>query len=148
MTQNARAVTVSEADRKELESWVRSTTTEQRLVQRARIILTLAGGGGNAQVGRQLGIREATVSKWRGRFVRGGLEGLRDAPRSGRPHTYTATTRQRILDQLDRPPPKGYATWSGSLVAKALGDVSARHVWRVLAEHKIQVQRRRSWCIS
>jgi transposase len=148
MRQNTRAVTVSEADRSVLESWVRSSTTEQRLAQRARIVLALAAGESNAAVGRRLGVREATVSKWRGRFVRSGVEGLHDARRAGRPPVYDATIRQRLFDQLDRPPPKGYATWNGALLAKALGDVSARQVWRVLATQKIQLQRRRSWCIS
>ena len=42
----------------------------------------------------------------------------------------------------------GYTTWTGGLVAKALGDVSADQVWRVLRKHGIQLQRRRSWCVS
>ncbi len=36
----------------------------------------------------------------------------------------------------------------GRLLAQALGDVSDDQVWRVLRKHKIQLQRRRSWCIS
>ena len=38
--------------------------------------------------------------------------------------------------------------WNGSLVAEALGDVSAHQVWRVLRKHGIHLQRRRSWCVS
>ena len=30
----------------------------------------------------------------------------------------------------------------------ALNDVSADHVWRILRKHEIQLQRRRSWCIT
>src|SRR4030042_1111889 len=33
-------------------------------------------------------------------------------------------------------------------VAAALGDVPKHQVWRVLRRHGIQLQRRRSWCIS
>ena len=33
-------------------------------------------------------------------------------------------------------------------LAQALGGVSARQVWRVLARHRISLQRRHSWCIS
>lgn len=33
-------------------------------------------------------------------------------------------------------------------MAAALGDVSEAQVWRVLRKHRIQLQRRRSWCIS
>ena len=33
------------------------------------------------------------------------------------------------------PPPDGHATWTGGLVAAALGDVSDDEVWRVLRRH-------------
>ena len=33
-------------------------------------------------------------------------------------------------------------------MAKALGDISALHVWWVLRRHGIHLQRRRSWCVS
>ena len=49
---------------------------------------------------------------------------------------------------LDQPAPEGYAQWNGPLLAEALGDVSTDHVWRILRKHQIQLQRRRSWCIS
>ena len=49
---------------------------------------------------------------------------------------------------MDEQPPDGYSSWNGRLLAKALGDVSADYVWRVLRNHGIQLQRRRSWCVS
>ena len=52
------------------------------------------------------------------------------------------------MAKLDEPPPERYATWSSSLLAEALGDVHKRQVWRVMEKHGIQLQRRRSWCIS
>ena len=57
-------------------------------------------------------------------------------------------TVKRILAQLDQPPPPGYSQWSGPLLARALPDISDDQIWRVLRQHKIQLQRRRSWCIS
>ena len=55
---------------------------------------------------------------------------------------------QRILQQLDEPPPEGFAQWNGRLLAEALGDVSDDYVWRVLRQHRISLERRQSWCIS
>ena len=135
-------------ERGTLEAWVRGTTTEQRMVQRARIVLAAAEGQATKEIARALHTRQATVSKWRTRFARLRVAGLADAPRPGRPHSYDSATERRILAQLDEPPPEGYATWTGRLVAEALGDVSAIHVWRVLRRHGIHLQRRRSWCIS
>jgi transposase len=93
-------------------------------------------------------VRTATVSRWRTRFAQHGMAGLTDKPRPGKPATYDADTARRILAQLDQPPPAGYATWNGKLVAQALGNVSKHQVWRVLRQHGINLQRRRSWCIS
>ena len=49
---------------------------------------------------------------------------------------------------LDEAPPKGFARWYGTLLAKALKGVSADHIWRVLRQHRISLERRHSWCIS
>ncbi len=139
---------ISAQDRETLLAWTRATTTEQRLVTRARIILQLAAGSTNKQVAERLELRAATVSKWRGRFAKAGPAGLCDKPRSGKPPTYTRETEKRVLGMLDTPPPAGYAQWNGSLIASALGDVSASQVWRILRVHGISLQRRRSWCVS
>jgi len=71
-----------------------------------------------------------------------------DKPRLGAKVKYGEDTERRIMKQLDVPPPPGHTTWTGGLVAQALGDVAASHVWRVLRKHGIHLQRRRSWCIS
>lgn len=141
-------VEVTADDRATLESWIRATTTEQRLVLRARIILALALGQTNREVADALSVRPATVSKWRTRFGREGLGGLMDAPRSGKPATYSETAERRVLAELDESPPPGYARWNGALLAKALGDVSAAQVWRILRRHGISLERRRTWCVS
>jgi len=112
------------------------------------VILAAAEGQSTVEIAQSQQMRPATVSKWRVRFAQSGLGGLQDAPRPGAVPRYSETTQRRILAQLDQAPPSGYATWSGSLVAEALGDVSKHQVWRVLRSKGIQLQRRRSWCIS
>ena len=144
----ATRIELTQQERTTLERWVRSATTEQRFVQRARIVLEAATGSATKDVASRLHTRPATVSKWRTRFAKQRLKGLADAPRSGKPRVYDETTERRIVAQLDEPPPDGYTTWTGKLVAQALGDVSAIHVWRVLRKLGIHLQRRRSWCVS
>ena len=141
-------IRLSEEERKQLESWVRSGSTEQRMAQRARIVLESAAGKASKEIAIMMKLRAATVSKWRTRFHRDGLSGLSDAPRPGKKAKYDKTTEKRILARLDAPPPAGYATWTGRLVAEALGDVSRHQVWRVLRKHGIHLQRRHSWCVS
>lgn len=141
-------LTLSAQEQDTLERWVRSHKTERRLVERARIVLLAARGQATGEIARQLATPAARVSKWRVRFARQRLAGLADQSRSGKPPRYDQTTRQRILDKLDEPPPQGHATWSGALLAEALGDVSSHQVWRVLRRQGISLRRRRSWCIS
>lgn len=135
-------------ERSTLETWVRTRTTEQRMAQRARMVLEAAAGKTTKEIAAHMHVRRATVSTWRTRFARRRLAGLADAPRPGKPATYGETTERRILAKLDESPPDGYTTWTGGLVAKSLGNVSTSQVWRVLRKHGIQLQRRRSWCLS
>ena len=144
----ATPIVLTTAERTTLEGWVRSRKTEQRVVERARIVLLAAAGMASRAIGRELGCRHRTVSKWRVRFAEGGLAGLADAPRSGKPKTYGEDAGRRILALLDRPPPKGFARWTAPLLAKELRDVSEHHVWRFLRAQRIDLAGRKSWCLS
>ena len=131
-----------------LETWARAAKAEQRLALRARIILAAAAEQSTHAIAQALRVRPATVSKWRTRFAGERLAGLQDAPRPGATRHYGAETERRILAALDTTPPVGHATWTGALLARALGDVSPDHVWRVLRRYDIHLRRRRSWCVS
>lgn len=148
MSQTATVVQISDEDRAELEGWVRSARTEQRFAFRARVVLAAAAGEGSTSIARQEQVRLNTVSTWRTRFAEKGLPGLQDEPCRGRPAVYGDEAERRILSRLDEPPPEGYGSWNGRLLAIALGDVPAHVVWGVLRKHGIQLERRRSWCIS
>ncbi len=141
-------IQLSEAERQQLQSWRRAGKTEKRMVPRIQIVELAAQGLSSRQIASRLGLRRPTVLKWRRRFGQQRLAGLRDAPRSGPPRRYTALTERRILAQLEGSPPAGRGRWNGRLLAQALGDVSADQVWAVLRQHGIQLQRRRSWCVS
>lgn len=131
----------------ELERLARSRSGEVRLAERARIVLACLQGERNEDVARQIGVRPNTVGQWRLRFAARGLSGLRDQPRPGKPAKYGNELRDRILAQLELPPPAGMASWDGGSLAQALG-VSDDAVWRVLRKQGIQLQRHRSWCVS
>ena len=131
-----------------LRQWLRQGTSEQRLVERAKVILLSHEGLTVEKIAERLGTRPARVSKWRQRFAQSRMAGLSDAPRSGKPNKYTEATEKRVLKMLDQAPPKGFSQWNGKLLAKALKDVSEDHIWRILRRRGIQLQRRRSWCIT
>jgi transposase len=142
------AIVPTDEERGELERWARSSTTEQRHAFRARVVLAAARGESCASIARREGVRRNTVSTWRQRFAEKGLAGLQDEQRAGRPLAYGPSAEARLLAKLDGPPPEGYSSWNGTLLAQALGDIPAHQVWTILRKHGIQLQRRRSWCIS
>ena len=144
----AAEVVLTDEQRATLRGWLSAGKTEQRMAFRAEVILAIAEGLSNQAVAERLGTRPATVSKWRGRFARAGVSGLRDASRSGKPRQYEGDHERRILAALDEPPPAGYGRWDGRLLARHLGDISKHQIWRVLRRHEIALARRRSWCIS
>ena len=95
-------ILVSEADRAELERIVRASSSEVRMAERARIVLCAGAGLKGEEITALLGCSEPTVIKWRARYARAGLDGLRDAPRSGRPLTHGAETRALLIAKAAR----------------------------------------------
>lgn len=148
MIPDAVVVRLKPEERAVLEARLRAPTTEQREVFRARIVLLASEGRPTRSIARQLGTMPRTVSCWRGRFAEQGLAGLEDKPRPGPTPKYGAETGRRILAVLDQPPPRGFARWTGPLIAAVLGDVHEQQVWRFLREQKIDLTGRKSWCES
>ncbi|GAA0002365.1 hypothetical protein BRDID11002_23660 [Bradyrhizobium diazoefficiens] len=107
-----------------------------------------ADGRSTRSIAKEVGVQPRIVSLWRHRYADHGLEGLQDKPRPGKQPIYTKTTDKRILKLLDKPPPQGFARWTGPLLAEALGDVDVQYVWRFLRSHKIDLVARKSWCES
>ncbi len=76
-----------------------SRTAPARAVERARIVLFARQGWRVPAVAAEVRRGEETVRHWLQRFNAGGLTGLSDAPRSGRPATFTKRSR---IDELLR----------------------------------------------
>src|SRR5260370_37274058 len=62
----ASAIVLTAAERAELDGLARSTRTEYRLRQRARIVLLAAEGTATRAIARTVGYTTGTVSTWRG----------------------------------------------------------------------------------
>jgi transposase len=142
-----RELECSAEDKASLVAITKSRIEEARAVERARIIRACLDRKEIQQVALMLGVSIPTVTKWRRRFARWGLRGLRDQSRSGKPARYDTAFRNRVLALLEEPPPPGMSHWDGPAVAEKL-DVSVHAVWRVLRREGIYLQRRRSCCVS
>src|SRR6266566_9231458 len=135
-------------ERAELDSLARSTKTEYRMRERARIVLLAADGVATRAIGRAVGCTTGTASKWRVRYAERRLARLDETGERGAEPKYTTATNKRILALLDQTPPEGYARWTGPLLAAALDDVDVQYVWRFLRAQKIDLAGRKSWCES
>src|SRR5271156_4323439 len=147
MSRHAPLLECSAEDKASLVAITKSRIEEARAVERARIILACLDGKEIQQVARELGGSVPTVAKWRRRFALWGLKRLRDLRRPGKPPTYDAAFRNRVLALLEQPPPSGMSHWDGPAVAERL-NCSVYAVWRLLRREGIYLRRLRSWCVS
>src|SRR5258707_3161256 len=135
----ATAVNLSTEERAELEGLARSTKTEHRLRQRARIVLFAADGMASRAIGRRVGCTTGTASKWRVRYSDRRLAGLDETGNRGAEPKYTAQTGRGLLGLLDQPPPEGYGRLAGPVLAPGPGDVDVPDVWRFPRGPKIRL---------
>jgi transposase len=101
-------------ERAELERRARSRTEPARAVERARLLLAVAGGQ-TPPAAAALGLVPGTGRLWVRRFNAAGLAGLEDRPRSGRPVTYgPAVVGEVLAAALTKPDTLGlpFACWT------------------------------------
>ena len=101
------ALSLTELQRQELQALIRAGSTPQALVFRARIVLRAADPDHpyNLDIATELGCSRHTVAHWRGGYLEHGLAGLQDAPRSGRPRSFSP--RSSVRCRLHRQQPAG-----------------------------------------
>jgi len=96
-------LTLTESEEKTLKMWAGAGKTEQRMAQRAKVILLSVKGLSLPEISRKTGLSTRNASKWRIRFMTSRLEGLRDAPRSGKPPVIPAGKRLDLLEGARKP---------------------------------------------
>ena len=121
MSRAAVTITLSEAERRELEGLARRRKTAQGLARRARIVLAAAEGLENKAIVERVGADANTVGKWRRRFAEHRLDGLYDEPRSGAPRKIGDEQIAEVIGRtLEETPPDG-THWSLRSMARASG---------------------------
>ena len=121
MSRAAVAITLSDAERRELEGLARRRKTAQGLARRARIVLAAADGLENKAIVERVGADVNTVGKWRRRFAERGLDGLYDEPRSGAPRKIGDEQIAEIIARTLEETPSGATHWSLRSMARASG---------------------------
>ena len=118
-------------ERTHLEAWARSRTVAVRLVQRARIVLRAAAGLTNLQIAAELSLYPPVVGRWRARFARERLDGIRqDRPRNAAGLARHGAVARRIVAVTTQCKPPNATHWSVRSMAAHLG-ISKSRVQRV-----------------
>lgn len=134
-----------ESEREALGRFVRRRKTAQQLALRSRIVLLSAEGHSNRQVAAKVGVHEATVCKWRKRFVEKGLDGLLDEPRPGGPRKISDETVERVVTLTLESAPSDATHWSTRDLAQRIGvsQSTVSRIWRAfnLQPHRVETFR-------
>ena len=106
---------LTEEEQKTIERLVNARSTPVGKLKRAQIIWLASQGRQTPEIAKQLEVSERMVRNRLHRFNEQGLQGLEEAPRSGRPMTYTPEEVSRIIQTaLSNPRDLGedYAMWT------------------------------------
>jgi transposase len=149
-----RALTAEE--HQHLNGVVKATSERVDVVRRAKAIQAVYEGSRLTKAGRQAGMSRQAVTQLLKRFQQRGLAALFLAQGRGRKPIYGSSERERILQEVRRPPDRQEdqtGTWSLSTLQHALRKSDLPHIsrdtiWHVLHEAGYRYQQTRTWCAT
>ena len=147
--------TLTQEEEQTLQRIVKASSERVDVVKRAQAILAVRAGKPYTEAAQEAGYKSGdSVSQLVERFNQRGLAALLIGPGRGRKETYTLEQRQRIMQELERPPDREEdqtATWSlmtlrNALRKQALPEVGVSTIREVLHEAGYRFGKTRTWC--
>lgn len=128
----APTVSLTDEERSQLQSYVRSRSIPSGLSMRFRIILFAADGFENKEISEKVGLSRVSVGKWRKRFCEKGFEGLHDELRAGRPRSVSDEKVAELIHKTLKTKPEGATHWSTRTMADEIGfsHMTVSRVWQ------------------
>lgn len=118
---------------------------ERRLNLRAQIILDWKNGLTYKESSDKNRVTENVIGKWRKRFANDKLEGLLDAPRSGKPARLTEADRKKVIHLACQRTVSGTQQYSQTEIAQMCG-MSQSWVSEILKKAKLRPHKTEYWC--
>jgi len=143
----AKELIVSEMDRAQLEPIAHSQSLPAALSRRAQMILRMAEGESNSAVARRFRVSRPTVTMWRTRFREGGIAGLHNELKPGRPRSISEEQIAQLINTALKRKPKGKTHWSGRDLADETG-LTKSTVHRYLSLFGVQPHRTKTFKLS
>jgi transposase len=148
LMQRAYKVWLSQEQEDDLRRFAGSRTLAARLVERSKMVLACALGHNVEEIAEQLEVARQTVSRWLGRSIERGLDGIeKDLPRSGRPPIILPSQIAGMVAKTTRETPVGATHWSTRTLAPMVG-VSAATIGRIWRAHGLKPHRVSSFKLS
>jgi putative transposase len=138
---------LNEDERLQLSSLARSRSLPHAIVARAKVVLWSAQGTSNSEIASRLQWTQATVGKWRRRFIERRLPGLYDELRPGRPRSIEDEQVAALLKRTLSRKPKAATHWTVREAARASG-ISKSTVHRLFQAFAVQPHRTRTFKLS
>ena len=123
---------VTDDERSALLRLTRRARVNRALAFRARLVLACADGTAGSTVARRYRTTNATVGKWRHRFIERRLDGIYDEPRVGAPRTISDSAVEAVIVKTLETTPSGETHWSTrTMAAKAgMSHTTVGRIWR------------------
>ena len=123
---------VTNDERTALMRLTKRARANRALAFRAQLVLACAEGTANTVVARRHHTTNATVGKWRQRFIERRLDGIYDEPRVGAPRTISDEDVEAVIVKTLETTPPGETHWSTRTMAVKTGMSHATigRIWR------------------
>jgi len=145
MARKSKEILITEHHKHELLIWSRSQKLDYRYVLRSKIILGSLEGKTIEDIVNETKSSRRTVIKWRNRFRKKGIDGLKDLPRQGKKPIYSPEKKVEVIQKACSKPEGGYTNWSQQRIADEVG-MSRSHVNRILMEADLKPHKTEYWC--
>jgi transposase len=145
MARIGKPIKLTMEEKEELLTMSRSRKLERRYVERAKIILLSDQGLPMSDIIEQSGLSRPVVNKWRQRFRQLGIDGLKDAPRTGKPKVITPEQQAMVINKACSKPDGGYTNWSQKRIADEVG-ISQSKVFQILKQADLKPHKIDYWC--
>ncbi|GAA0894225.1 IS630-like element ISRj1 family transposase [Fulvivirga kasyanovii] len=145
MARKPKEIVISESEYNQLLVMSQSSKLDKRYVDRAKIILLSKEKHTLDFIVEKTGLTRKVVNKWRNRFRSQGIEGLKDAPRPGKPARITAEQKAMVIQKACKKPSGGYNNWSQQRIAREVG-ISQGKVNQILKQAAMKPHKTEYWC--
>jgi len=148
MSRKLPALTLNPSQQQQIRQWLSAHGTPQQVALRCRIVMAATEGQSENAIARQMGTNRKTVTLWRARFAKRGLESLWEiAPGRGRKPTYGPEKIRAVMDATLQTKPSGMTHWSCRRMAKTQGvsKSTVSNIWRC---HQVKPHRVKRFKLS